>query len=240
MVLAVNRTYGRPDQFDVDVVRAHLDLHPHSHDAVSVHLEALVPQLVRRAFYRRIVRHRGDEISPCPQFHTPTGTETTETPQTRSTGSQPALCRSKASSMERPEVTPRAREGGGATANDLAPLSISALASIAGAAPGLTRSLSCSVSRTVGRGEAHVEVLEAPHAVAPQGAVDDLVTLRKLAIGDLDPGAVQGIAHQLLAHLLAGQLPHGHVRLADLLDFVGRRRVHPNSRLPSIRYSVMQ
>ena len=48
--------------------------------------------------------------------------------------------------MERPEVTPRAREGGGATANDLAPLSISALASIAplaapsGTAPTLTLS----------------------------------------------------------------------------------------------------
>jgi hypothetical protein len=70
-------------------------------------------------------------ISPCPQFHTPIGTETTETPQTRSTGSQPVPCRSSASSMERSEVTPRAREGGGATASDFAPLSISALASIA-------------------------------------------------------------------------------------------------------------
>ena len=69
MVLAVNRTYGRPDQFDVDVVRAHLDFHPHPHDAVSVHLEALVPQLVGRALYGRIVRHRGDKnlpLSPVP------------------------------------------------------------------------------------------------------------------------------------------------------------------------------
>ena len=175
-------------------MRAHLDLDPHAHDAEPVHLEALVPELVGRALDRRIVRDRRDVISPCPQFHTPTGTETTETPQTRSTGSQPAPCRSSASSMDSSEVTPRAREGGGAAARDSAPPSISALASIAPIARGPAPA---HVSRTVGAGAAHVEILEATHAIAPQGAVDDLVARRKLALHDLDPGAVQGVADRV-------------------------------------------
>ena len=52
------------------------------------------------------------EMEPLPQFHTPTGTDTTATPQTRSSGSHPAACSRSASSTERSEVMPRSLDGG--------------------------------------------------------------------------------------------------------------------------------
>ena len=50
---------------------------------------------------------------------------------------------------------------------------------------------------------------------------------------------MQRIAPQLLAYVLASQLAHRHVCLADLIDLL-RRVGPPHIRLPSIRYSVMQ
>ena len=102
-------------------------------------------------------------ISPCPQVHTPTGTETTETPATRSTGSQPTECKRRASSTERSDVMPRAFDGGAGTAKDWAPRSISARTSGAGGGGRgrLGERASCCrrgrrsgahPSRTVGRG----------------------------------------------------------------------------------------
>ena len=73
------------------------------------------------------------EIEPLPQFHTPTGTETTATPHTRSSGSQPAACSSSASSTDRSEVMPRFCDGGAAAARAWAPRSISARTSAVGA-----------------------------------------------------------------------------------------------------------
>ena len=74
------------------------------------------------------------EMAPLPQFHTPTGTDTTATPHTRSSGSHPAACSSRASSTERSEVMPRSLDGGAGTARDCAPRSISARMS--GVGPG--------------------------------------------------------------------------------------------------------
>ncbi len=52
------------------------------------------------------------------------------------------------------------------------------------------RRRSCEPHRGPGRRH-DVEVLEAAHAISPQGAVDDLVALGQLALDHLDPGAVQ-------------------------------------------------
>ena len=135
LVLAVHRAHRGTHQLDVDVVRVHLDLDPHADDAVPVHLAALAAQQAGRLVHRGVVGVRGQRDRPLPQFHTPTGTETTATPNTRSSGSHPAACSSSASSTERSEVMPRSFDGGAATASDWAPLSISARTSWMGAAP---------------------------------------------------------------------------------------------------------
>ena len=140
------------------------------------------------------------EMAPLPQFHTPTGTDTTATPQTRSSGSHPAACSRSASSTERSEVMPRSLDGRRRRWPGTGRPGASRPGRPGwGGAPASAPAAGAHDSRTVGRGsDDRVEVLEAPHPVAPQGAVDDLVALRRA------PGSTTSMRRPV--QLVAGQL----------------------------------
>ena len=171
-------------------------------------------------------------ISPWPQFHTPMGTEWSETPHTSSTGSHPIEWRvtprrstGPRSSSRPPKAVGPGRPGTAAAA------SISWRMSTASATGGRRRAGQAVSSREPhrGSGDRHrVERLEPADPVAPQDALE----LRR------PPGRARarwcssphraGIAAQLAPDVLAGEAADGHLGLGRLLDLGPRRLASPH------------
>ena len=182
-------------------------------------------------------------ISPCPQFHTPKGTECTDVPLTSSTGSQPMEWRTSSSSMERSEVMRRRGRSRAGRPRAEAARSISARRSTgsgAGRPPVLGRTGSQQAHRGAGGGIGSNSLnrrTRLPRRMHWSSA-SPWPSSRSVVI--IDAPCSESRA-ELVPHPPAGEPPDGHVGLDRLLDLATpgwcRRYMELD---PSVRYSVTQ